>query len=75
MQHHTSVQDRNNLICQQQIQHDHHYIKTIAEVLHLCALQDLTLHGHREGEDSHSGKFLKILELFGNHDSIVGEKL
>ena len=44
-------------------------------MLHLCALQDLALHGYRKGEDSHPGKFLKILELFGNHDSIVGEKL
>ena len=45
-------------------------------MLHLCVLQDLALQGHREGEDSHNtGNFLKILELVGNHDSIVGEKL
>ena len=48
MQHHTSVQDRNNFISQQQIHDNRHYIKTIAEVLHLCALQD--------------GNFLKILK-------------
>ena len=39
-------------------------------------MQDLALRGHREGEDSHNpGNFLKILELIGNHDSVVGEKL
>ena len=76
MQHHTSVQDRNNSVCSQQIHHNRHYIKTIAEVLRLCAMQDLALRGHREGEDSHNpGNFLKILELIGNHDSVVGEKL
>ena len=76
MQHHTSVQDRNNSVCSQQIRHNRHYIKTIAKVLHLCAMQDLALRGHREGEDSQNpGNFLKILELIGNHDSVVGEKL
>ena len=36
----------------------------------------MALRGHREGEDSHNpGNFLKILELIGNHDSIVREKL
>ena len=52
MQHHTSVQDRNNSICSQQICHNRHYIKTIAKVLRLCAMQDLALRGHREREDS-----------------------
>ena len=76
MQHHTSVQDRNNSVCSQQIRHNRHYIKTIAKVLYLCAMQDLALRGHREGEDSQNpGNFLKILELIGNHDSVVGEKL
>ena len=76
MQHHTSVQDRNNSVCSQQIRHNRHYIKTIAKVLRLCAMQDLALRGHREGEDyQNPGNFLKILELIGNHDSVVGEKL
>lgn len=76
MQNHTSVRDRNNLVCQQQIHHNRHYIKTVSEVLRLCALQDLALRGHREGEDSHNpGNFLKIMELVGNHDSIIGDKV
>ena len=33
MQHHTTVQDRNNSVCSQQICHNRHYIKTIAKVL------------------------------------------
>ena len=75
MQHHTSVQDRNNSVCSQQIHHNRHHVKTIAEVLRLCAMQDLALRGHRE-EDSHNpGNFLKILELIGNHDSVVREQL
>ena len=43
-------------------------------MLHLFALQDLALRGHREGAHN-PGNFLKILELVGNHDSIVREKL
>ena len=74
MQHHTSVQDRNNSVCSQQIHLNRHYIKAITEVLQLCAMQDLPLRGHREGEDSHNpGNFLKILELIGIHDSVVRE--
>lgn len=46
----TNVQERNNSVCQQQIHNNHHYTETIAEMLHLCALQELTLQGLREGE-------------------------
>ena len=43
VQHHTSIQDRNNSVCSQQIHYNRHYIKTIAEVLRPCAMQDLAL--------------------------------
>ena len=75
--------DRNTLIgdrldstrCQQ-IQENRHYLKSIAEVILLCARQDLALRGHRESmESSNRGNFLEILELVTGHDEVVKDKL
>ena len=58
------------------IQQNRHYLKTIAEVILLCAKQDLALRGHREGPNSDNrGNFLEILNVVAKHDPIVQRKL
>ena len=53
-----------------------HYIKSLAEILLLCAKQEIAIRGHRESADSlNQGNFMEILRLLGKHDGAIGEKL
>ena len=53
-----------------------HYLKSIAEVILLCAQQDLALRGHHESmESSNRGNFLEILELVAGYDEVIKDKL
>ena len=46
-----------------------HYIKTIAEIVLLCARQEIALRGHDESVDSQNpGNFRVILDLVARHD-------
>lgn len=59
-----------------QIQRNRHYIKTVAEVIILCARQDLALRGHDESQSSQNrGNFLEILYLIAQHDEIIKDRL
>lgn len=59
-----------------QIEDNRDYIKTLAEVLLLTAMQNIAQRGHRETMDSdNKGNFLSILELLANHDTSVKKKL
>ena len=72
----TSIGDRLDSTRRQQIQENRTYLKTIAEIILLCARQDLALRGHRESiESSNRGNFLEILELVADHDTVVKDKL
>ena len=42
----------------QLIKSNHHYIKTIAEVILLCAKQELAVRGHKESSKSQTGATL-----------------
>lgn len=58
------------------VQRNRQYLKTIAEVLLLCARQDISLRGHRESADStNRGNFLSILSLVAIHYSSVHQQL
>ena len=58
------------------VRKNRHYIKSIVEVLMLCARQDIALRGHRESvESANRGNFLEILKLVARHDSIVEHQL
>lgn len=58
------------------IQENRDYIKSVAEVLLLTATQNIALKGHRETVDSgNKGDFLAILEVLGNHNTVVKKKL
>ena len=47
-----------------QIRKNHHYIKTVAQVLLYCAHQEIALRGHDESESSpNKGNFLKLMYL------------
>ena len=72
----TLIGDRLDSTRRQQIQENRHYLKSIAEVILLCARHDLALRGHRESmESSNRGNFLEILELIAGHDEVVKDKL
>lgn len=59
-----------------QVAANRHYLKTVAEVLRLTAMQDLAQRGHREGvEEPNRGNFLEILQCIANHDPIVQTKV
>ena len=48
----SAIADRLNSARAQLIESNHHYIKTIAEVILLCAKQKLALRGHKESSKS-----------------------
>ena len=75
-QGHTTVVHRLDSARKQLIETNRHYIRTVAEVLLLCAKQDLALRGHREyTELKNQGNFKEILTLVASHDPVVKEKL
>ncbi|KAL2102076.1 hypothetical protein ACEWY4_003837 [Coilia grayii] len=52
------------------------YIKSIAEVLLLTAVQNLSQRGHRESEGSDNpGNFLAILDTIAKHDPLIKKRL
>lgn len=52
------------------------YIRSIAEVVHLCACQGIALRGHREDPNqTNRGNFLEILTLLSIHDAAIANKL
>ena len=73
---HTTISNRLDSARTQLIISNHHYIKTIAEVILLCAKQELALRGHKESSKSQNqGNFVEILNLVSHHDPIIKEKL
>ena len=68
----TTLPDCLGSSCAEAIQHNKHYLRTIAEVVLLCAKQDLALRGHREDPTSNNkGNFLEILNVVAKNDPIV----
>lgn len=52
------------------------YIKTIAQVLLLTAVQNISQRGHREAEGSDNpGNFLIILDAIAQHDSLTEKRM
>ncbi|KAL3997012.1 hypothetical protein ACER0C_009668 [Sarotherodon galilaeus] len=51
------------------------YIKTVAEVLLLTAMQNLSQRGHLETDTSQNkGNFLEIMELISKHNPLIAKK-
>ena len=73
---HNTIADRLDSAHAQLIKSNHHYIKTIAGVILLCAKHDLALREHKESSKSQNrGNFVEILKLMSRHDPIIKEKL
>ena len=74
--HHTSIADRLESNRAQLISNNRHYLKTLIQVLLLCAQQEIALRGHREGSSAvNKGNFLEIVHLLASHDPIVQQRL
>lgn len=59
-----------------QVMENRHYLKTLAEVLRLTAIQNISQRGHRESSDIFNrGNFLGILNVVAQHDEIVQRSL
>ncbi|TKS92313.1 Zinc finger MYM-type protein 1 [Collichthys lucidus] len=72
----TSMRAVMNKEREKQIAENRMYIKTIAEVLLLTAVQNVSQRGHRESEGSNNpGNFLAILEAIANHDPLIKKRL
>ena len=87
----TTIADRVLSISRQEILENRHYIKTVAQVVTICAVQDFALQLHKEGRvlddggevidqdfncgNRNRGNFLEILGSYSVHDTIVRKKL
>ena len=72
----TTIAERLDSSRNLQIQENRHYMRTLAEIILLCAHQDLGLRGHRESQSSlNRGNFLEVLHLIAKHDKVVEERL
>ena len=75
-QHINSIADQLGIARAEQIAHNQHYIKTLAEIVLVCSHQQIALRGHREGEKSmNKGNDLEILNLIALLDPVIKEKL
>ena len=74
--HCTSIADRMESNRAEIISSNRHYLKTLIQILLLCAQQEIGLRGHREGSNAkNKGNFLEILHLVASHDPIVQQRL
>ena len=65
----TTLPHRMDRLGKQCLRSNRHYIKTIAEIVLLCARQEIALRGHHELVDSQNpGNFRAILDLVARHD-------
>ena len=76
LEKHTSVAHRLETAREQVVKTNRHYIKTLIEILLLCAKQEIAVRGHRESAESRNqGNFLEILKLVADHDAVIKEKI
>ena len=68
----TTIGQRLDRLGQKVIQDNRHYLKTVAEVIPLCAQAELPLRGHDESDSSlNPGNFKMILKMVANHHDVV----
>lgn len=72
----TSVAQRLDSSRSALIAQNKHYLKTVVDVLLLCARQNIPLRGHDESElSSNRGNFIEILHNIASHDDVIQERL
>lgn len=65
----TTLPHRMDRLGEQTLSSNRHYIRTIAEIILLCARQEIALRGHNESIDSQNpGNFRAIFDLVATHD-------
>ncbi|XP_011408862.1 PREDICTED: zinc finger MYM-type protein 1-like, partial [Amphimedon queenslandica] len=76
VQPHTSVASLLDHNRSELISNNRHYIKVVVKVVLFCALQEISLRGHREGESaSNKGNFLELMELLSSNDKTLKAQL
>lgn len=71
----SSILDMINKEDKKNVEENHCYVKTVADVLLLTATQNIAQRGHCESEDSdNKGNFLEILEMIAKHNPMVAKK-
>ena len=73
----TTISQRMGSIISRQIEANHLYLKTIAEILLLCSKQEIPLCDNDESRNSliKRGNFLEILDLVANHYPVIRHRL
>ena len=72
----TSISNRLDKSRASQIEKNRHYIATVAEVVLLCARQNIPFRGHDESSISQNrGSFLEVFHVISKHDKIIEERL
>ena len=72
----TTIERRLDKLGHRVIQENRHYLKTVAEVILLCAQAELPLRGHDESKSSlNPGNFMMMLKMISNHDVLVKKYL
>ena len=72
----TSVAHLLNTHREKKICENCHYIITISQTLLYCCLQEVSIQGHRESNQSQNrGNFLELLSLLALHDPIVKARI
>ena len=72
----TTIKRRLDKLGHRVIQENRHYLKTVAEVILLCAQAELPLRGHDESKSSlNPGNFMMMLKMISNHDVLVKKYL
>lgn len=81
-QHKLAVENKASMVTsmnkerEKQIAENQMYIKAIAEVLLLTAVQNMSQRGHRESEGSdNQGNFLAILNTIAKHNPVIEKRM
>lgn len=72
----SSVRDALDKAYKKKVEENRIYIKTVAEVLLLTAMQNLSQRGHLETDTSQNkGNFLELMELLSKHNPLIAKKM
>uniref|UniRef100_A0AAX7VMJ6 TTF-type domain-containing protein n=1 Tax=Astatotilapia calliptera TaxID=8154 RepID=A0AAX7VMJ6_ASTCA len=72
----SSVHDALDKAYKKKVEENRIYIKTVAEVLLLTAMQNLSQRGHLETDTSQNkGNFLELMELLSKHNPLIAKKM
>ena len=72
----SSIREALDKAYKKKVDENRMYIKTIAEVLQLTAMQNVAQRGHVENDGSQNkGNFIEMMELISKHNPLVAKKM